>query len=130
MILSICSFDNLYIHKLIEIFILLLLTLQVVAIEVINWSNNNSSSRTRICCSSSSISSSVDRMPFGQWIFPFKYFLRFNLIHKSILKTRYFDNLNAHSFFCYFESPINIPSNFTFIDFIVLRVLLSQQFRW
>ena len=79
---------------LIEIFILLLLTFQVVN-RSNNWSNSDSSSRTSKCCSSSSVSSSVDRMPFGQWIFPFKYFLRFNLIHKSILKTRYFDNLNA-----------------------------------
>ena len=35
MILSICSFDSLYIHILLSIFSLMLLTLQVVAIEVV-----------------------------------------------------------------------------------------------
>ena len=68
----ICSFDNLYIHILLEIFISMLLKFTSCCDRSSNWDN----SRTSKCCSSSGISSSVHILPFGQMIFPFKYPVR------------------------------------------------------
>ena len=61
---------------------------------------NRSSSSSSKCNKNSSNSSRVPILPLGEMIFPFKHFLKFsNLIPKSVLEIRYFNNLHAQSVF-------------------------------